>query len=65
MSKNFFKTLNMIPMPLEIFLLMYVICADHFSLLSMMTLRHCVPFTSCVIVSFIIMWSVQRGKLLA
>ena len=50
---------SMIPIPLAIFLLMYLICADHLSLLSMITPRNFVSFTSCILVCFITIWSAQ------
>ena len=54
-----FLDFSMIPIPLAIFLLMYLICADHLSLLSMITPRNFVSFTSCILVWFITMWSAQ------
>ena len=44
-----FLDLNTIPIPLQIFLLMNMGCADNFSLLSMLTLRNFVSFTSCIL----------------
>ena len=41
---------------------MYMICADHLSMLSMMTPRNFVSFTSCILIWFITISSIQWEK---
>ena len=42
--------------------MMYMICEDHFNFLSIMTPRNFVSFTSCTLIRFITISSVQREK---